>query len=234
MESLDETFDLKNTNAFKNYLEMQLKAHNVNGISGALIAPTLYEADVQADCKQNNLLEKSIIPFVAGRSNTEENLEMDSSTWLQFASISKTVGAAYAIELFQELDISLDSSVNHILTKYGSSFKLLSSSGNHSWGDDVTFRMLLSHTAALGMHYVNGIPLEEEFPPVLDLLNGKPDKDYGYEGVSVQEPPGLHFAYSGASFLVLQHVLEIIENKTIAECLRLFIQDDEGKRLNYR
>ena len=227
-----ETFDLKDDKAFKEYLAEQLKTYNVNGISGAIILPTTYQADFLGGCEQKTTLKSSIVPFVAGKSDVERNTEMDSSTWLQFASISKTVGTAYGIELFLKLNISLDSPVNDILSKYGSPFKLLPTSGSHSWGDEVTFRMLLSHTAALGMHYVNGIPLSEDFPPVLDLLRGEYEQAYGYGAVSVHSEPGLHFAYSGASFLVLQHVLEIIENKNVSDGIRLFIQDADGRLFN--
>ena len=158
---------------------------------------------------------------------TQKNAEMDTSTWLQFASLSKTVGSAMAIELFNRQNISLDALVNTILTRYGTLFRLYADAAN-MWGNQVTFRMLLSHTAALGMHYVNGISAVNEFPPVLDLLRGRCESEYGYQAVCVHEEPGTRFSYSGASFLVLQHILEIMETKELSDVMELLIEDKEG------
>ena len=219
-----ENFDLTNTQLFKNYLDTMLKSHNVNGISGALIHPTKNH-----ECQPNSSVETCVVPFIAGKSNVEINSDMSPTTWLQFASISKTVGTVYGIELLSRYNISLDSKVNEVLARYGSTFRLEASEINQPWGEEVNFRMLLSHTAELRMHYVKGIPLDKEFPSVLDLLRGKHAVDFGYPAIYVRAAPGKHFSYSGASFLVLQHVVETIEKKAISDSLHLFLQDNESK-----
>jgi len=225
-----ESFDLTNQQNFRDYLNVQLTKYNVNGISGSFILPSRMSTDhLNAADTDNHLKELfHILPFVAGKSDVAKNIDMEPSTWVQFASISKTVGTAYAMQVFQKHNITVASSVNSILDKYGSTFKLVSIDETSMWGDEVTFEMLLSHTAGLKMHYVNGISLKEEFPPVLDLLTGKYQDSHGYPSVRVQERPGEHFSYSGASFLVLQHVLEIVEAKNIAESLQIFTNDAEG------
>ena len=219
-----ETFDLTNRPIFREYLNTQLKKYNVNGVSGSFIFP----AKVVVGNSKNRTNEPFIVlPFVSGKSNVAKNADMEPSTWVQFASISKTVGTAYAMEVFQIYNIAVGTSVNSVLEKYGSSFRLESIDKSNFRGDDVTFEMLLRHTAGLKMHYVNGISMKEEFPPVLDLLTGKYADSHGYQNVYVHEKPGVHFSYSGASFLVLQHVLEIIQDKNIHESLQLFFKDDE-------
>ena len=235
MESqyIPETFNLMNTHAFKNYLEEQLKIYNVNGISGSLIFAQEQQAHSDESFQLYPKEVATIFPFVAGKANIKKDIDMDPATWLQYASISKTIGAAYAIELFLGLNISLDSTVNNVLNQYGSSFKLKPVNSTCDWGNDVTIRMLLSHTAGLRMHYVKGIPLSDEFPSTLDLLKGNCEENYGYPPVYVHEKPGLHFSYSGASFLVLQHLLESIEKRNISDILSEFIQDNEGKKFGF-
>ena len=180
MELIDAgSGNLSDSKLFKEYLKEQLEKWNVKGISGALILPST-----------ENSVKSEVAPFASGKSDVENDFDMDPSTWLQFASISKMVGAVYAIELFQKFDISMDSPVNNVLAEYGSPFRLTSTTNDISLGDEVTFRMLLSHTAALGMHYVNGIPLSEDFPPILDLLTGKYEQSRGYDAVFVKEKPG--------------------------------------------
>ena len=226
-----ESFDLTNQQNVTDYLKVQLKKYKVNGISGSFILPSRRSTDYPNAADTNNHLKEPfrILPFVAGKSDVAKNIDIEPSTWVQFASISKTVGTAYAMQVFQKHNIAVDASVNSVLEKYGSTFKLVSIDETSMWGDEVTFEMLLSHTAGLKMHYVNGISLKEEFPPVLDLLTGKYQDSHGYPSVRVHERPGQHFSYSGASFLVLQHVLEIVEGKTIAESLQIFTNDAESK-----
>ncbi|MBI2376262.1 MAG: serine hydrolase [Deltaproteobacteria bacterium] len=99
--------------------------------------------------------------------------------------------------------IPLDASVNELLARSGSTFRL--SSGAPEWADRVVLRDLLSHTA-LNMHYVNGFPASEPLPPVESLLRG----GHGYPALEVVNPPGRVFGYSGGGFLVLQHLVELL------------------------
>jgi len=72
------------------------------------------------------------------------------------------------------------------------------------------------------MHYVNGVPLSDDFPPVLSLISGSAVKPapYGYASIDLTRAPGTKFGYSGGGFLVLQHLLETREGKPIAELLQ--------------
>ena len=124
--------------------------------------------------------------FVAGiarkatessRGDTKDE-PMTEDTWLQMASLSKTVGAAFGLEYFSRRGIPWDMSVNEVFCKYASS---LSKSGelfqlvpgqpmgsneceqqhvDPSWVDEVKLFHLVSHSA-LGMHYVNGFPIDD-------------------------------------------------------------------------
>ena len=86
---------------------------------------------------------------------------MFDSTWLQIASLSKTLGTAFAIEYFTARGIPMDSPVNSLLRDAGATFQLTPAPGNPTeWADQVTLAQLTNHTG-LGMHYVNGVPLSE-------------------------------------------------------------------------
>lgn len=114
------------------------------------------------------------------------------SDWFELASLSKTFAAAFALEYFSEREIPIDISVNHLLSKTDSTFRLTS--------DNVSLRHLMNHTA-LNMHYVKGYPLEGPVPTSLDLLSE----------LEVIGVPGREFHYSGGGFILLEHIIESIE-----------------------
>ena len=78
---------------------------------------------------------------------------------------------------------------------------------NTKWGDEVNLFHCMSH-CALNMHYVNGVPLHDEMPNIKEFLLG--NERYGYPPVAVLGEPGIEFHYSGAGFLVLQHLIEFV------------------------
>lgn len=147
-----------------------------------------------------------------GRRNAEPDHEFE------LASLSKTIGSAFALEYFREKKIPLTATVNSLFAGAGSAFRL-TSPRNSAWADRVTLEHLMNHTA-LNMHYVRGFPLGEPLPPVADLLDGR----HGYDKVEVISEPGTQFQYSGAGFLVLEHLLETLGKKPIAEMMRPFLE----------
>lgn len=145
------------------------------------------------------------------------------STWFELASLSKSLGSAFAIEYFKKKGISLSSSVNKLFALTSSDFRLED-------GDKVTLAHLMSH-CALNLHYVNGVPANLKMPPIKDFLSG--NKDYGYEPVRVINPPGEVFQYSGGGFLVLEHLIEALENKSIFELTRPFLNSMDLNELSF-
>ena len=133
-------------------------------------------------------------------------------TWFQMASLSKTIGGCFAIEYFAKKDISLRTSVNALFEKTTSKFRLVSD--DSSWAYQVTLEHLLSHTA-LNMHYVKGVPANIETPTLSSFLNG----------IKVINYPGKKFQYSGAGFIVLEHLIEALELKSIKELTRGFLDE---------
>lgn len=134
-------------------------------------------------------------------------------TWFEMASLSKTVGTAFAIEYFTSKGISLSTSVNSLLAKTSSAFRLSD--------DQVEIAHLMSHSA-LNMHYVNGVPANQVMPKIAEFLNG--NEAYGYAPIKVINTPGSTFQYSGGGFIVLEHLIESLEKKSIYELTEPFLK----------
>lgn len=143
------------------------------------------------------------------------------STLFEIASLSKTIGSCFAINYFESQGISLDTPVNELLSKTKSKFRITSKDGSPAaWADKVLVKHLMGHNA-LNMHYVNGIDISEKMPRVLELLEGS--EKYGYERACVINEPGKVFKYSGAGFLVLEHLIGELSGKSINEMTRPFL-----------
>lgn len=166
-------------------------------------------------------------PFAFGLASVSKNEVMTTEHYLQCASLSKTVAAAFAIEYFQHRhNIPMTTSVNSLLIRYGASWKIEVSSTNTTLpktsGDDVTLAMLINHTA-LGMHYVYGIPLDRYVPRPVELLDGTFATQYKYPTLYLERVPGKSFSYSGGGFVVLQYLIELIEETSIDVVTRSFL-----------
>jgi len=174
-----------------------------------------------------SLLKKHKINGASIAINTGENQiqsiamgeKIKTSTWFEMASLSKTIGSCFAMEFFAQKNIPLKTSVNSLLAKTKSTFRIKSST-NQAWPDQVTIAHLMSHSA-LNMHYVNGIPANLAMPEIRNFLDG--NLDYGHSPIEVINQPGTKFQYSGGGFLVLEHLIEALENKTIIELTRPFL-----------
>jgi allantoicase len=150
--------------------------------------------------------------FCSGESK-QNGAKATAKTLYEIASLSKTIGTAFAIGYFKKRKIPLDSSANQVLEQCGSTLRLQHAT-NADYGDQVNLTHLMSH-CALNMHYVNGVPLDEDMPNVQDFLEG--NERYGYPPVEVLGEPGKEFHYSGGGFLVLQHIIEMMEGKKAIE-----------------
>lgn len=140
--------------------------------------------------------------------------QASSKTWFEMASLSKTVASAFALEYFKKKHIPLNTSVDVLLGKTKSDFRLNDSR--------VTLAHLMGHNA-LNMHYVNGVPADKRMPPIREFLSG--NEEYGYAPVKVQNTPGETFQYSGGGFLVLEHLIEAMEGKSIFDLTRPFLDE---------
>jgi CubicO group peptidase (beta-lactamase class C family) len=150
---------------------------------------------------------------------------MTAEHFLQCASLSKTVAAAFAIEYFANRGISMTESVNRLLEQANTEWRISTKPGSHlpsSAADQVNLAMLVNHTA-LGMHYVFGIPIDTYIPSPKELLDGTQEKKHKYSYLYLERAPGQSFSYSGGGFVVLQYLIEEIEGTTIDNVTRSFL-----------
>jgi len=101
------------------------------------------------------------------------------------------------------------------------------------WPERVQLKHLVDHTG-LGMHYVNGVPRNQAFPPVQELIEGQHSQELGYQQLLVEKEPGTRFGYSGGGFLVLQHLLETLESRPIEEVMRPFFDKCGMRDFSFR
>lgn len=191
-----------------------LQTHGVQGISIAVLTPTGAAGD------------SAVRVQTAGLADVESNTPLADSTFLEIASLSKPIAAAFAIDYFARAGIPLDAPVAPLLEAAEAPYQLTSADGKPAeWADQLTLRQLMDHTG-LGMHYVNGVPLDDPFPPVLDLISGSAAKPapYGYMSLEMQKEPGTAFGYSGGGYLLLQHLLECREKKPVADIMAPYLR----------
>jgi malate synthase/allantoicase/CubicO group peptidase (beta-lactamase class C family) len=158
-----------------------------------------------------------------------EGMDVNDNTLFEIASLSKTFGTAFSHEFFREREISLESSVNDLLKKYKSEFRLKSSS-NEKWGDEVLLIHLMNHSA-LNMHYVNGVPAIDQMPKVSEFLSG--NSNYQYDAIEVINNPGTVFKYSGAGFIVLEYLISLIGKGSVSTLSRDFFVELDLSHLSF-
>jgi CubicO group peptidase (beta-lactamase class C family) len=203
----------------KGELDKLLARYEVPGVSIAVIHPPTASHGKASTGKSH------VVTQVAGLAAREPPVPMYDSTVLEIASLSKTIAAAFMIQYFREKGKDVNTKVNELFRDAGAKFQLQSEPGSPSeWPEEVTLGQLVNHTG-LGMHYVNGVPLNNKMPDVEELITGTAEKPapYGYASLHMCKKPGTQFHYSGGGFLVLQHLLEILEGKPIAEIMSSFL-----------
>ena len=193
-------------------LEALLGTFDVQGVTLAVLQP-----DGAGDAR----IATQTAGHAVKQGCTEEHQPVLEGTFFQLCSLSKPIAAVYALEHFTAAGISLDRSANGLLADAGSPFRFTPAEGAEAcWADEVSIAHLLDHTGPQ-MHYVNGVPHNETFPPVLSLISGTAERPapYRYAPLLVAKRPGTRFGYSGGGFLVLQHLLELGEEQPAAALL---------------
>lgn len=201
-------------------LEKLLKQYKVPGVSIAVLCPN-------ETCRYSSSAarEGHVQTQVAGLASVEPHIPVYDSTVFEIASLSKTIAAAFMIQYFKAKGKDVNTLVNPLFREAGADFQLRSAEGMPpEWAEQVTLANLIDHTG-LGMHYVNGVPLSKDMPPVQELISGTTEKPapYGYASIQLTKQPGTKFNYSGGGFLVLQHLLEVLEGKPIADIMQPFL-----------
>ncbi|MBX2839849.1 MAG: beta-lactamase family protein, partial [Gammaproteobacteria bacterium] len=159
-----------------------LEYYNVPGVSIALVK------DFEID---------QLLTYGVKNQNTLAPVTPD--TLFQAASMSKSVAAVAAMKMAENGMIGLDDDINNFLL----SWKV--AENEYTTEEKVTLRRLLSHRAGTTVHGFAGYSQIDEFPSLVDVLNGQSPANS--PAVIVGNTPGSDFSYSGGGFVIAQQAL---------------------------
>ncbi len=133
-----------------------------------------------------------------GFANTENGQMVDENTLFQAASISKPIAALGVLMLAEEGMIDIHADVNNYLNEW----KI--PDNDFSINEKVTAARLLSHTAGVTVHGFPGYNQSDNFPSVIEVLEGEGNTPRIY----VDTIPGALWRYSGGGYTIMEKVVE--------------------------
>jgi CubicO group peptidase (beta-lactamase class C family) len=145
-----------------------------------------------------------------GLANTETGQKVTDQTLFQAGSISKPLAALAVLKLWEEGRVDLDADVNTYLTGWKVSDTVYTAS------EKVTLRRLLTHTAGMTVHGFPGYGSEDEFPGIIQVLNGKGNTPV----ITVDTIPGSIWRYSGGGYTVMQKVVEDVSGMSLEDYMQ--------------
>lgn len=190
-------FDVEDTTIFDDYVQSQMRQHNVPQVGFAIVTNTdiVYQRNFQLD-------DETALP---------------SDVVFQIASLSKPLTAWGVMALVEAGTIDLDAEVNSYLADW--------QIPNSEFREPVTVRRLLSHTSGIGVSDgYEGFLLTEQPQTLLESLEGAADNPEN-EAVRVVNEPGSAFVYSGGGYSVLQLLIEDVSGMTFEDYMRETVFD---------
>ncbi|HAA17363.1 MAG TPA: serine hydrolase [Cytophagales bacterium] len=168
------------------------------------------------------LVENWVVSETYFHTNDNHALLNEQSAF-PVASISKWVTALGVLHLVQEGKLDLDRPVEAYLTRWHLPESEFDNAG-------VTVRRLLSHSAGFDddLGY-GGFTADETMQTLEESLDLAADRgDYGSGRAQVGYPPGDQFRYSGASYALLQLLIEEVSGQSFTEYMQATVFDPLG------
>ena len=170
-------------------------------------------------------IEDGAVAWVAGYGRCSAKTfspHITGDTIFQAASVSKTITALAILRLVHEDELDLDADVRPMLAYPIPEHPLMAARPDR--GRPITARLLLQHRAGIAGRGTTPTSKGREFLPSdrgggsrrfrqrrglrLPTLEASWRGEDGATPVTVTYPPGSAFSYSGAGYLVLQHLIE--------------------------
>ncbi len=142
-----------------------------------------------------------------GIANTNTGAKVDENTLFQAGSISKPVAALAVMKLLEEGKVDLDTDVNNYLKDWQIP------ESEFTKDQKVTLRLLLTHSAGTTVHGFPGYTQKDDFPSVIDVLNGNGNTD----AVVLDTAPNTMWRYSGGGYTIMEKVVEDVSNQTLED-----------------
>lgn len=142
-----------------------------------------------------------------GYANTETGTKVDINTLFQAGSISKPLAALSALKLIENDSLELNKDVNYYLKEWQVPESKFTKT------EKVTLEKLLTHTAGMTVHGFPGYQQADEFPEIIDVLNGNGNT----AKILVDTIPGSIWRYSGGGYTVMEKVVEDVSGMSLDE-----------------
>ncbi len=123
---------------------------------------------------------------------------VSKETLFQAGTMTKAITSIAVLKLVEEGILDLDTDINSYLKEWDLGKEI------YTKRTKITLRHLLSHTSGIHSHGLKGYGRDEEFPELVDILNGNGNSPK----VSAHYFPGLKFRYAWGGFIVMQKVIE--------------------------
>ncbi|MFA9392794.1 MAG: serine hydrolase domain-containing protein [Prolixibacteraceae bacterium] len=133
-----------------------------------------------------------------GFANTMTGTKVDANTLFQAGSISKPVAALSVLKLYEHDSLELNKDVNYYLKNWQIPENRLTET------EKVTLEKLLTHTAGITVHGFPGYKQTDNFPDIIDVLNGKGNT----AKIMVDALPGSSWRYSGGGYTIIEKIVE--------------------------
>jgi CubicO group peptidase (beta-lactamase class C family) len=157
-----------------------------------------------------------------GWADPATHRRVTEDTLFQAGSISKVVTALATLRLVREGKLSLDADVNTELVGW----KVPDTPFTRP--QRVTVRRLLSHDAGVTVHGFGGYAPGAPLPTRLQTLEGAPPANN--PPITVDEPPGSGFRYSGGGYEILAQLVEDASHRPYAEFVEAEVLAPAGMR----
>lgn len=152
-----------------------------------------------------------------GYADVEGHRPMTTNTICRLESITKSITAWGIMRLVEDDLIELNTSV----TEYVTSWDFPTS--EFDW-ECVTIRRLLSHTAGLPGGIFDNFDIDEQVPPITDVLDGQTGDS---KAVPIDDP-GSGFRYSNPGFVLLELVIEDVTDEDYADFIETSVLQPLG------
>ena len=208
---------------------------DINQIENGLLPSILVKGDSIKSFNLEKRMEHYKVPGVSiaivengkikwakgyGYANTETGTKVNASTLFQAGSISKPLAALSALKLFENDSLELNKDVNYYLKNWQIPENKFTET------EKVTLEKLLTHTAGITVHGFPGYQQTDEFPEIIDVLNGN-----GNTGkIVVDTIPGSIWRYSGGGYTVMEKVVEDVSGLSLDDYMSKNILNPIGMK----
>lgn len=155
-----------------------------------------------------------------GYANTKTGTKVDANTLFQAGSISKPLAALSALKLVEEGRLDLNKNVNSYLKDWQIADNKFTET------EKVTLKRLLTHTAGTTVHGFPGYQQTNNFPNIIDVLNGEGNT----AKVEVDTIPGSLWRYSGGGYTIMEKVVEDVSGLALENYMSKHILSKMGMK----